>query len=202
MYKYLFFDFDGTLFNSYPRMISSMRKSLFESRGIEYDYDEMFKMCMVSLGHLGRELNVTKSEWERYTEIVMNDETLPKIAPYEETVELFEELKKMGIQSFMYTNRDQLTYTYLSEYQLDKYIVDSIISARKPDPTLLDAMIEKYHLDKKECLVVGDRTLDLQGALASNIDSYSIRSYKEEPLAKAQGQDYNDLLNFLKIYSK
>lgn len=199
MYKNLFFDFDGTLFNGYPRMLQAMQKALKEIRNLDISYDELFLLAMVSLGHLGKELEITEEEWARYAYYFKNDDTLPPFKPYDGTVELFEFLKNNGYKCYIYTNRSIETINYMKQFDLDKYISGYVCSAKKPNPLLLDQMIERDALEKRECLVVGDRTLDLEGAIASSIDSYAIHSYKKEPLATYQGDDFEDLISFLLI---
>ena len=49
---------------------------------------------------------------------------------------------------------------------------DYILIAKKPDPTPLNNMIRKYGLNKKECLVIGDRELDLDSAINAGVDTF------------------------------
>ena len=57
MYKYLFFDLDGTLINSYPRTLNAIKKIIKKHLGIDVPYEELFIDAMVDLGHLFRKYN-------------------------------------------------------------------------------------------------------------------------------------------------
>lgn len=199
MYKNLFFDFDGTIFNGYPHMLNAFIKVFKMKRNIDVPYEDLFLTCMESFKVLGKKYNVTDEEWELYDELCKNDSSLPPFEPFDGAIELLEELNRIGINCFIYTNRSETTYYYLDKYGMRKYFKDYIVNARKPDKTPLEEMINKYNLDKKECLVVGDRELDIDSALNAGIDSFSINDYKAEKKATFQGQSFDELLKIIKL---
>ena len=127
------------------------------------------------------------------------DDSLPSFEPFEGTKEMLEELHSLNVDCFIYTNRDEKTYYYLEKYGLKKYFKDYIINANKPSAEPLERMIEKYSLDKKDCLVVGDRELDLISSINSGIDSFSINDYKAERKCTFQGNNYKELLKIVKL---
>ena len=157
MYKHLFFDFDGTLFNGYPRMLNALIKVFKTKRNVDISYDQLFFMAMESFRVLSEKMNMTQEEWDLYHKIMEEDDSLPSFEPFEGTKEMLEELHSLNVDCFIYTNRDEKTYYYLEKYGLKKYFKDYIINANKPSAEPLEKMIEKYNLDKKDCLVVGDR---------------------------------------------
>lgn len=193
MYKNLFFDFDGTLFNGYPRMLSAMQKTFSAKRNLEVSYDSLFKDCMESFKYLGDKYQITKEEWDYYSSLCDNDPSLPEFCPFEGAENLLKELVAKGIKCYIYTNRNEATYDYLKKYNLYDYFEDFILDAHKPDPKPLLDMIEKHHLRKEECLVIGDRTLDIESANNALIDSFAINDYKPELNATYQGEDFNEL---------
>ena len=127
------------------------------------------------------------------------DDSLPSFEPFEGTKEMLEELHSLNVDCFIYTNRDEKTYYYLEKYGLKKYFKDYIINANKPSAEPLERMIEKYSLDKKDCLVVGDRELDLISSINAGIDSFSINDYKAERKCTFQGNNYKELLKIVKL---
>ena len=54
---------------------------------------------------------------------------------------------------------------------------------KKPDPFLIDSIIEAHHLNKKECLYIGDTDVDKQSAVNAGLDyrlvSYGYRTKEE-----------------------
>lgn len=193
MYKNLFFDFDGTLFDTYPKMLTGLQKMFKEKRNIEIPYDVLFKDAMVNFRYLGNKYELKEEEWDYYNKLLQEDSSLPPFKPFDGVEEMLKEFNQKGINCFIYTNRDERTIEYIKEYKLDKYFKDYILKAEKPDPTPLNNVIEKYNLNKKECLVVGDRELDLDSALNANVDSFSYNDYKAEAKATYQGQTFDDL---------
>lgn len=199
MYKHLFFDFDGTLFNGYPRMLNALIKVFKAKRNVDISYDQLFFMAMESFRVLSEKMNMTQEEWDLYHIIMEEDDSLPSFEPFEGTKEMLEELHSLNVDCFIYTNRDEKTYYYLEKYGLKKYFKDYIINANKPSAEPLERMIEKYSLDKKDCLVVGDRELDLISSINSGIDSFSINDYKAERKCTFQGNNYKELLKIVKL---
>lgn len=199
MYKHLFFDFDGTLFNGYPRMLNALIKVFKKKRNLDISYAQLFSLAMESFGLLSKKLEMTEDEWALYHVYMDDDKTLPPFEPFDGVKEMLEELRTLNIDCFIYTNRDEKTYYYLEQYGLKKYFKDFIISANKPSIEPLNKMVEKYKLNKKDCLVVGDRELDILSANNAGIDAFSINDYKAERKCAFQGENYKELLKIVKL---
>ena len=77
----------------------------------------------------------------------------------------FAELKQAGFQQFLVTHRDESIYQLAKTLEIEDYFTE-IVSVekdfrRKPDSHMLDYLIEKYHLDKSNLWVIGDRQIDI-----------------------------------------
>ena len=82
---------------------------------------------------------------------------------------------KQGIQQFVYTHKGDNALTILRDLGLDSYFTEILTSqsgfARKPNPEATTYLINKYHLNPEHTYYIGDRTLDIEFAQNSGIQS-------------------------------
>ena len=80
-----------------------------------------------------------------------------------------------GIQQFVYTHKGENAFTILRALGLDSYFTEILTSqsgfARKPSPEAATYLINKYHLNPDRTYYIGDRTLDIEFAQNSGIQS-------------------------------
>ena len=82
---------------------------------------------------------------------------------------------KQGIQQFVYTHKGDNAFTILRDLGLDSYFTEILTSqsgfARKPSPEAATYLINKYYLNPDRTYYIGDRTLDIEFAQNSGIQS-------------------------------
>lgn len=82
---------------------------------------------------------------------------------------------KAGIQQFVYTHKGENTFAILGDLDLLQYFTEILTSqsgfARKPSPEAATYLINKYHLNPDRTYYIGDRTLDIEFAQNSGIQS-------------------------------
>lgn len=82
---------------------------------------------------------------------------------------------QQGIQQFVYTHKGDNALTILRDLGLDVYFTEILTSqsgfARKPSPEAATYLISKYHLKPDRTFYIGDRTLDIEFAQNSSIQS-------------------------------
>ena len=82
---------------------------------------------------------------------------------------------KQGIQQFVYTHKGDNAFFILRDLGLDSYFTEILTSqsgfARKPNPEAATYLISKYHLKPDRTYYIGDRTLDVEFAQNSGIQS-------------------------------
>ena len=82
---------------------------------------------------------------------------------------------KQGIQQFVYTHKGDNAFTILRDLGLDSYFTEILTSqsgfARKPNPEAATYLINKYDLNPDRTYYIGDRTLDIEFAQNSGIQS-------------------------------
>lgn len=199
MYKYLFFDLDGTLINSYPRTLNAIKKIIKKHLGIDVPYEELFIDAMVDLGHLFRKYGFPPSIFEELEEVFASDSSLPKLEAFEGVKEVLELAKEKGMICNIYTNRNELTHKFLKDAGIDTYFTSYLLEANKPySNSLIDFLVENK-ISPKDCLVIGDRLLDIEGAKGALVDAFAINDYKKEEGALFQGEGPAELMKFLNI---
>ncbi|MBQ9679172.1 MAG: HAD family hydrolase [Ruminococcus sp.] len=99
---------------------------------------------------------------------------------YDGVIELLEGLREAGKKIFLLSNaQESFTIPEMDELGILGYFDGIMISSEegvcKPQRQFFEKLIEKYHLDPKECLMVGnDKNSDMQGAKSAGIDGLYI----------------------------
>lgn len=191
MYKYIIWDFDGTLHDTYPGITQAFEEAL-RDYDIEEDRKKIFKEVKKSIRH------AKKYFADKYSlnEESLNDSykgharKLPPalMAPYPYAREVCTAFKNAGGRNFIYTHRDDSTIEYLEEHDMLGCFEDVITSKYgfvKPNPDGFLHIINKYGLSKDEGLGVGDRDLDIiaaeQAGLATCLVNNDGLSYESKP---------------------
>ena len=101
---------------------------------------------------------------------------------YDGVCETLTKLKKAGKKLYIVSNA-QACYTKqeISKLGLRKYFSGIVYSSdykcAKPDAALLNALIDKHKLDKKQCIYIGnDPLMDVEGARNAKIDCMWIKT--------------------------
>lgn len=192
-YDQIFWDFDGTLFDTYPAIAQAFQDILREELALSVEYDEIYDRMKVTVRdalNYYRELyDISDSMIERFEarRIVLEE----KSNPYEGVAELLSSLKHRGVKHYLYTHRDLSAKRMLTKHSLSQYF-DLMITAEdgfpfKPSPEALLAIMKRYDMAKEESLMVGDREIDVKAAVNAGIDSCLISA---SPSAKASEADF------------
>ena len=80
-----------------------------------------------------------------------------------------------GIQQFVYTHKGDNAFAILRDLGLECYFTEILTSqsgfARKPNPEVANYLLDKYQLDPDNTYYIGDRTLDVEFAQNSGLQS-------------------------------
>lgn len=176
-YKNVIWDFDGTLFNSYPAMIESFMMALRE-KNIEEDTKTIETLMKVSvptvIEYIQNKYNCSDDVVDRFNEI-RKDIEIKKCIPYEDTLSTLQFIINQGGNNFIFTHRDKSTIEILKQYSMHSLFTECVTKEygfeRKPSPDGINYLIDKYNLDKKETIMIGDRELDILSGNNASIDS-------------------------------
>ncbi len=177
MYKYFIWDFDGTLFDTYPHMSSALKKALKDfsvDESMEEILEHMKKSVTIAINYYAKKYNLETHElayqyrqYERY-----GDKS--KVKPYPGAKEVCQKIKKMGGYNYLYTHRDMSAWHYLQQFGFDKYFSDFITGEDnfpgKPAPDAILHLIDKHNMQKEKVLMIGDRDIDILAGYNAGVE--------------------------------
>ena len=172
--KHFIWDFDGTLFDSYPIIISTLRAALQEY-GHDCDPVEAMRLMLQNIG-------VAQHYYADKFGIVYEDliETYyshhnrlnPQLAaePMADVEKVLKKICESGRKNYIFTHRKcSTTAQYLEKYGLSQYFTEIVgpeapSFAYKPSPDSLLYLMDKYGMTAEDAVMVGDRDCDLGSA--------------------------------------
>ncbi|HHV32847.1 MAG: HAD family hydrolase [Ruminococcaceae bacterium] len=194
MYRFVAWDFDGTLFDTYPVMAGLFHKQLAEI-GIQEPYLEIYRQMKKSMSHAFRyyrqKYGINEAFLEHYKESRRALE-LERCGPYPGIPELCRRIVETGGQNFLYTHRGDSALLLLEQYSMYDFFTDFITErhgfARKPSPDALMFLIQKHDLNPEQTIMIGDRDLDILAAKNAGVHSCFFQDDSKETYEYA---DYN-----------
>ena len=164
MVKAVLFDLDGTLINSIDDLADSVNHTLgalgYPTHETEkYKYfigNGMRKLIERALG--ARETEVVDRVLEKFM-AYYREHSLDKTRPYDGVTELLSALTKKGIISVIVTNKAHAAAVKIGKHFFGDNI--KVYGQRegvptKPDPAIVNLVLDELRLHKSECIFVGD----------------------------------------------
>ena len=171
-------DLDGTLLDSYEAILSGIEET-YAQFSIPYDKEQVREFILkFSVQDL-----LEKVAEERKLDVeVLNQVRAQSLAEKNAQVvlmpgarEVLAWAKETGIQQFVYTHKGGNAFTILRDLGLESYFTEIITSqsgfARKPNPEAATYLLDKYQFNPERTYYIGDRTLDVEFAQNSGIQS-------------------------------
>ena len=171
-------DLDGTLLDSYEAILSGIEET-YAQFSIPFDKE---KVRAFILKYSVQDLLVQVAEERGLDVDRLNQVRAQSLAEKNAQVVLMPGARevlawadKQGIQQFVYTHKGDNAFSILRDLGLDSYFAEILTSqsgfARKPNPEAATYLINKYHLKPDRTYYIGDRTLDIEFAQNSGIQS-------------------------------
>ena len=171
-------DLDGTLLDSYEEILSGIEET-FAQFSIPYEKEQVREFI---LKYSVQDLLVQVAEERKLDVEVLNQVRAQSLAEKNAQVVLMPGAREMlawadqaGIQQFVYTHKGDNALTILRDLGLESYFTEILTSqsgfARKPNPEAATYLLDKYQLDPEKTYYIGDRTLDVEFAQNSGIQS-------------------------------
>lgn len=139
--------------------IEAVFQELFAGKGVQADLE-------LSV-HTGQFFRVLTTEYVRL---------------YDGVRELLAAIRAAGKKVYLLSNAQRIFTEYeLNVLDIAKYFDGILISSeygtKKPDLRFFELLLEKYRLDSKACIMIGnDARCDIAGAAAAGMDTYYIHS--------------------------
>ena len=171
-------DLDGTLLDSYEAILSGIEET-FAQFTIPYDKEKVKEFI---LKYSVQDLLEKVAEERKLDVEVLNQVRAQSLAEKNAQVVLMPGAREVlhwadqaGIQQFVYTHKGDNAFTILRDLGLESYFTEILTSqsgfARKPSSEAATYLLGKYQLDSEKIYYIGDRTLDVEFAQNSRIQS-------------------------------
>lgn len=177
--RHFIWDFDGTLFDTYPTIIDILRCALQEY-GYDCDGVEAMNLMLDTIGfardHYADKYGIDR-EALKETYFHYHHKLIPQLRslPFAGAKEVLERICESGRYNYIYTHRISTeTFAYLKKHGLDGYFrevvcPDSPSFAPKPEPGAILYLKEKYGMTGDNAVMIGDRDCDLESARRAGV---------------------------------
>lgn len=168
LFQYYLWDFDGTLFDSYPHIMRCCWDALSDAGlAASLDYETVYRSLLVSFGEMKRYTAMPDDLYRAFVDrshLIGDDEVLPRATPFPDARDVLAAITERGGKNYLYTHRNHTARWYLDTYGLSPFFADAVTSEEgfpsKPAPDAVLALIRRNGLDPAACIMVGDREID------------------------------------------
>ena len=196
--KNLIWDFDGTLFDSYPHIIRAFRRAMERKGCSEISLEEITEKVRVSTGFAVRfyseRYGLEADELLRIYHEEEDGKDDADVLPFCGVLKFLQETRAIGWHHFLYTHRGPNAFVYLDRCKA-RNLFDGFVTAAdgfpsKPAPDAILFLIGEYDLKKDDTWMIGDRIIDAQAGKNAGISSllfdpeYRISDTEGFPLAR------------------
>jgi len=189
MYKHFIWDFDGTLFDTYPMILAIHEQALLEY-GINEDMDLIFEILKEQstkelIEYFSKKYNISKEKYiESYKKKSHMDEYINLANQFENVSDVCKYIVDKGYKNYIISHRDESITRFLDKHNMtnlfETVIIPNMGFKRKPNTEMFEHLIKKYNMSKDEVLSIGDRNIDLVPASKIGIDTCLYKPYSEK----------------------
>jgi phosphoglycolate phosphatase-like HAD superfamily hydrolase len=178
VFRNLIWDFDGTLFDTYPAIVDSLRSAVTDLAGATPAYEEVRDLALVSVdvcvATMSTTYDIPLDDLEavfdqRYRNVTAEDQP-----PFDGVAEVCELVCAGGGLNLIVTHRRRSGMErLLSAHALSGLFTDAVTHEdgypHKPDPASFLMLMERHGLESGHTLGVGDREIDVLAAHAAGL---------------------------------
>lgn len=210
-YKYILFDWDGTLAKTLDVWLNGEREMLVRY-GINIPDNEIIK----SFGdwEFAMKFGLDKDKNDQFIKelITLVDEKLKSVELYPEAIDTLHKIKSSGVKIGLVTTAKRKTVDEQDKrfgiYKIfDTVVAKEDVTNHKPDPEVVFKAMNEISANPDETLIVGDNVKDILSGKNAGIDACLFypnenkKFYQEEDLLKEKPthviKDLNEILQFI-----
>ena len=171
-------DLDGTLLDSYEAILSGIEET-FCQFSIPYDKEKVRDFILKYsvqdlLEQVAEERNLDAKELNQVRSQSLAEKNVQVVLMLGAR-EVLAWADEAGILQFVYTHKGDNAFTILRDLGLESFFTEILTSqsgfSRKPSPEVATYLLDKYELNPRTTYYIGDRTLDVEFAQNSGIQS-------------------------------
>jgi phosphoglycolate phosphatase len=200
-YKLAIFDMDGTILNTLDDLADCMNYSLRTHGMADRTTSEVRSFVgngirklierAVPEGTDEKEIDNVFATFSNY----YKDHCAIKTRPYDGIIEVIQQLRNRGVLTAVVSNKaDYAVKSLCEEYfngLFDISIGDKEGQRRKPYPDSVNAVLDRFGLDKSKAVYIGDSEVDLQTAANASMDVIMVGwGFRDEDYIKKQGAKF------------
>lgn len=181
MINNLIWDFDGTLFDTYPAMVNAFVNGLndmgIDDVGID-EHDIYVIMRQQSVGAALKKFSAyygIKESKLAQLNAKYQTEQVKDAKPFAGANELLDYAIENGGGNYLLTHRDEQAKTLLDNFGMLSKFTGFVTSAdkfpRKPQPDSLNWLKQEYQLANESTVMIGDRQLDIEAGNRANVST-------------------------------
>ena len=169
-------DFDGTLYDSYPGMMKALG-ALVTDNGGHFDLAALYrttketsiKQFLTTFGaQLGRSVTDLEADYHHRAAAYLQD-----IKPYPTALAVLRAIKSQGGNNLLLTHRDHSAWKILAkDHAADLFLggVDADLDLpRKPAPDSIQYLLKRFQLNPAVTAMIGDRSLDVDAGINAGV---------------------------------
>lgn len=207
MLKSLIWDFDGTLYDTYPVMVRAYMAALADFGLTKIKKDELYRLLKFKSARFatayfaklyGLDAATFTAHYHHYEQRWQQ-----KPAVYPGVAAVLAKVVQNGGLNLLETHRDQHAQAFLEQDHLAQYFAGGVTATdtypRKPDPTALLALVDRYQLDPKTTAMVGDRRLDVEAGINAKLKTiyFNVDGFNDASQATWQVDELSEILPLL-----
>lgn len=182
--RHFIWDFDGMLFDTYPHTLEAFCESC-RRFGVPFERDEVFAHLKVTVWDALQYYGFDKDMTAVFYSIENDLDFLPRGKPYPMIPQILEHIVNNGGKNYVYTHRNAVALRYLEVYGLEPYFADAVTREHgfphKPAPDAIEYLVKKHGLDKNDCLMLGDRLIDVGSGINAGIHTLLFDEFGDLP---------------------
>jgi HAD superfamily hydrolase (TIGR01549 family) len=208
-FNHVIWDFDGTLFNTYPHIASVINEIIQKDFHCDTNVKQIQNWCEESLNYCFDKIatcyNVNKMKLQDSFNHTSSINIEFHQVPFSGAIEMIQFVRDYGGKNYIITHRGPITLNRLLEYNKMTSYFERIIThedgfPNKPDPASFLFLMGEYKMSKEDVIAIGDRDIDIHVARNSSIKScYFNPEGKTHELADYNIKNLLDLKTILKI---
>ena len=174
MQKHLIWDFDGTLYDTYPLMTAALQQALADYHAT-VDYDEALALMKKTLflavetyaARFGIPGDALLAAYHRHHAQQKNFPAMPGLA------QCLARTSLLGCKHYLFTHRDEVALQQLASDGLLGFFTSTVTRgdgfAYKPSPEAILHLMSQYGFPAREACMIGDRDIDISSGRAAGI---------------------------------